>query len=479
MQHYSPTLPIATALFGLTGMLIAAPVVVPDFEIATGASATLDRFGSSLARGPGYLAIGSPLSDSPAPNGGKVTIGRPIWIGPPEDPLYHESTMFETIEHANAGDNANFGDALAASGDRLFIGSPGWRIDASVSTTQGAVFIYDVPLGPLALSTFLQMISPETLDTYDKFGASVASGLDDSGNVWLAVGLPGRNNDAGAVWMYQHDVAADAWTLQQTIQPAGLQAGDDFGAAVALDGDLLVIGAPGTNNNAGHVYIRRLLVGSGTWDAAHDVAASATSATGEFGSAVDVWQYFVLIGAPDGTGHVSLWEDVSTAGLFNYVMDLAPDSWTDIEGWGTAVAINATRAVVGSPPHTGSGPDGIAAVFRDVSSGDFQLVAMLGEGDWGSDARNGSCVLLDGETAWVGAPRAHIDTTTSGAVGRWDVSRTPGCPGDLDFDFMVNAVDLAALLNDWLSGGDSDLTGDDETDIADLLELLEHWGSCL
>lgn len=65
MQHYSPTLPIATVLFGLTGMLIAAPVVVPDFEIADGAAATLDRFGSSLARGPGYLAIGSPLSDSP------------------------------------------------------------------------------------------------------------------------------------------------------------------------------------------------------------------------------------------------------------------------------------------------------------------------------------------------------------------------------------------------------------------------------
>ncbi|MBT5382798.1 MAG: hypothetical protein HOL13_08160, partial [Phycisphaerae bacterium] len=145
MQHYSPTLPIATVLFGLTGMLIAAPVVVPDFEIADGAAASTDRFGSSLARSAGYLAIGSPFFDSPELSGGKVTIARPIWIGPPEDPLYHESTMFETIEHAEAGTNANFGDALAASGDRLFIGSPGWRLDGSASTAQGAVFIYDVP----------------------------------------------------------------------------------------------------------------------------------------------------------------------------------------------------------------------------------------------------------------------------------------------------------------------------------------------
>lgn len=470
MRHPNHIGSAAAALFILASPLAGAPTVVPDFEITDEVGQSQDAFGSSLAHGTGYLAIGSPDYNSPALYGGKVTIERPIWVGTPDDPFAAEGAIVETIEHADAGQNAKFGFALAASGDRLFIGSPKWRLGETASTRHGAVFVYDVPQHQLASSTLLQMIFPGAPAGYDEFGASVAIGLDDYGTLWLAVGSPGRNNDAGAVWVYQQDDSTNLWTLQQIIQPAGLLAGDEFGAAVALDGDLLVIGAPGTNGGEGHVYIRRFWADSGTWDTAHDVAGSATTATGQFGSAVDVWQYFVLIGAPDGAGHVSLWEDVSTAGLFNHLMDLSPDDWTDITNWGYAVAIEVDRAVIGSP----GGNNGTAAVFRDLSSGNFQLVAMLDGNNLDFQPRHGKCVALDNGTAWVGAPDAG-----AGVVSRWDVSRTPGCPGDLNFDFIVNSMDLNALLGDWMSTDDSDLTGDGETDIWDLLNLLEHWGSCL
>jgi hypothetical protein len=250
----------------------------------------------------------------------------------------------------------------------------------------------------------LQMISPGSLQQYDEFGAAVACGLDDFGTLWLAVGVPGRDNDAGAVWMYLHDSASDTWTLQETLQPAGLQSGDRFGDALALDGDLLVIGAPGADNDGGAVHVHRLSFSNQTWDATYLVAANESSASGDFGASVGVSGYHILIGAPDGAGHASLWKDISTAGLLVHSMDLPPDDWTNIEGWGTAVSIEGTRLLIGGPPHTGSGPDGVAAVFRQTDNDEYQIVAMLGEGDWGSDARHGTCVLLDEMTAWIGAP---------------------------------------------------------------------------
>jgi hypothetical protein len=327
----------------------------------------------------------------------------------------------------------------------------------------------------------LQMISPGSLEQYDEFGAAVACGLDDFGTLWLAVGVPGRDNDAGAVWMYLHDSASDTWTLQEALQPAGLQTGDRFGDALALDGDLLVIGAPapGIDDDGGAVHVHRLSFSNQTWDATYLVAANESSASGDFGASVGVSGYHILIGAPDGAGHASLWRDISTAGLLVHSMDLPPDDWTNIEGWGTAVSIEGTRLLIGGPPHTGSGPDGVAAVFRQTDNFEYQIVAMLGEGDWGSDARHGTCVLLDEMTAWIGAPRAYLDGSESGAVARWDVQRTPGCPGDLDFDFDVDATDLNTLINGWMAGAGADLTGDGQTGILDLLVVLESWGSCL
>ncbi len=56
---------------------------------------------------------------------------------------------------------------------------------------------------------------------------------------------------------------------------------------------------------------------------------------------------------------------------------------------------------------------------------------------------------------------------------------TTGCPfilGDLNEDGIVDASDLAILLNAWGSGGATDLDGSGSTDAADLALLLNAWG---
>lgn len=54
------------------------------------------------------------------------------------------------------------------------------------------------------------------------------------------------------------------------------------------------------------------------------------------------------------------------------------------------------------------------------------------------------------------------------------------CTGDLNGDFVVDVVDLLALLEAWgTSGtGGADINGDGIVDVADLTKLLAAWGPC-
>jgi hypothetical protein len=92
----------------------------------------------------------------------------------------------------------------------------------------------------------------------DGFGYSVAVTTSDDGKeTVVAVGATkdaaGADNgggllDTGAVYIFTRPVGAagsggGAWNLTQRLDVDGLRSGDFFGAAVALDGDRLVVGA--------------------------------------------------------------------------------------------------------------------------------------------------------------------------------------------------------------------------------------------
>ncbi|MEY3143159.1 MAG: hypothetical protein RLY21_1652 [Planctomycetota bacterium] len=51
------------------------------------------------------------------------------------------------------------------------------------------------------------------------------------------------------------------------------------------------------------------------------------------------------------------------------------------------------------------------------------------------------------------------------------------CPGDFNTDGVINAADLAQLLNSW-GTAEADLNGDGNTNAADLATLLNGWGPC-
>jgi hypothetical protein len=48
-------------------------------------------------------------------------------------------------------------------------------------------------------------------------------------------------------------------------------------------------------------------------------------------------------------------------------------------------------------------------------------------------------------------------------------------PGDLNGDFLVNSLDLAILLSNWLGTGSGDCNGDGIVDSRDIAVLLSNW----
>jgi hypothetical protein len=147
--------------------------------------------------------------------------------------------------------------ALSADGNVLVVGS-------SLFNSQiGRVYTYD-----LSGSDWNQRTGVlNGIAQYDFFGSSVSLSAD--GNV-LVVGANGFSNYRGRVYTY--DLSGSGigatWT-QRTALLTGASATDELGTSVALsaDGNVLVVGANGVNNQLGRVYTYDL-TGSGigaTW----------------------------------------------------------------------------------------------------------------------------------------------------------------------------------------------------------------------
>jgi hypothetical protein len=124
------------------------------------------------------------------------------------------------------------------------------------------------------------------------FGSALA-GLTSSGGTFLAVGAPGYNANAGAVFIFQvqRSIAIGPMLIRRLDAPAA----GSFGAALAA-GDFtgddqpdLVVGAPGVNNSSGSVYVFPGVLDGGIVDT-HPMPFGPTTSFAALGSSVAVFR---------------------------------------------------------------------------------------------------------------------------------------------------------------------------------------------
>jgi hypothetical protein len=228
----------------------------------------------------------------------------------------------------------------------------------------------------------------------DGFGYAVAIDGDRA-----LVGAPGKENVAGTV--YEFTRSGGTWTYQRRLDISGRAAGDNFGGAVALDGDTAVIGAWGKGGK-GAVYV---FTWNGTsWDNAELADPSILTVDESFGWSVAISGDKVLVGAPRKDNYKGAAYFFTKGASWTHLTpdNVAPPndlSNGDMFGW--SVALDAGYALVGTTDKDGK--QGTAYTYRRETS-TWSFVERVNA----SDTRNsgdyfGSAVALNGSTALVGA----------------------------------------------------------------------------
>ena len=136
----------------------------------------------------------------------------------------------------------------------------------------------------------------------DRFGATLA--LSEDG---LLVGSPGWTapdvdaEGAGRVHHFRHD--GGEWTEAQEIADA-TEAGAGFGAAMAVSGDHLLVGAPGADGSRGRVFRYAWSGEESRWTSSGEPLALAAAEEGDrFGAAVALAGHDIWVGAPTERGY--------------------------------------------------------------------------------------------------------------------------------------------------------------------------------
>lgn len=209
-------------------------------------------------------------------------------------------------------------------------------------------------------------------------------------------------------------------------------AGDEFGRAVAMDGDIIVVGAPDCCDaelEAGSAYILRREGSS--WVEQSKLLASDGEDGDEFGYSVGISGNLAIVGAQrdDDRGFNS-----GAAYIFKYVPAL--DEWVQQakllasdgaagDQFGHSVDICGDFAVVGAYLHDiGGSNTGAAYLFQTSDDGrSWTEVAKL----WASDGlflpqRHGISVAIDDDLIVVGAYWADPNGSNSGAAYVYRIS---------------------------------------------------------
>ena len=215
------------------------------------------------------------------------------------------------------------------------IGSPG--ANAASGTAQwnyGAAYIFSrpTPAGIWSEIKRLDEFGDPDGTNYAGFGFSLAL----SGNR-LALGVysggsPIGNFKAGGVRIYERDNGGlNQWGVVQKFAPASGTPSTHFGYSVALSGELLMIGSPGSDSGSkdkrGYVEVyRRRSAGVPAWVQIDRFmpAVSSTAAADRFGHALDMDGFTAIAGAAEDGVNAPNAATAGSARAYQFQYDLGP-----------------------------------------------------------------------------------------------------------------------------------------------------------
>ncbi|MGB0370485.1 MAG: FG-GAP repeat protein [Opitutales bacterium] len=351
-----------------------------------------DRVGASVALDGDIAILGAPGDDT---NGG-IDAGSAV--------VFERSgntwTQTKKLKADNARNYDAFGSSVSVRGNVAIIGSPLNDING-VGEDAGSAYIFEK-----SGNSWEQKTNLKGIGAGDEFGRSVF--LDDYNQ-----GIVGAkyNDDfgsnAGSAYIYSG--SGNSWTEDAALSAQNLASDDQFGEALSISGDTLVVGAEDDDDNgadAGAAYVFHL--NSGEWELQAKLLAEDGAAGDNFGAAVSVDGVRILVGSPDDdyngfTNTGSVFSFVSSGAIWSREAVFRGSSFlSDNRYFGTAVSLDGNYALIGSRSDVDS-PDGSASVFVSDGNGAWSFLEKLIPSDLESGDSYGSSLALDEDTAFIAA----------------------------------------------------------------------------
>ncbi len=259
----------------------------------------------------------------------------------------------------------------------------------------------------------------------------------------LIVGQPVNWYGPGAVYTYRLD--AGAWQRESMLTASDSSRMDDFGRAVSIDGNTLVVGAPRKRDGSGVAYVFQRSGPTAPWMESAILEPPQPGDHRDYAASLALSGDDLLVGSPavDGTGVVYHFR--RSAGMWSLRDVLRPQSGVSVGGFGTALAWRGDDLLIGAPA-------------ADSARGRVYAARRGSDGAWTQprpvqlppevlqpDGRAGWALALDGDRAYVGAPGAStafaMDRNDAGDWTLSSVMQPYHRPRGAQFGFSLAVVD--------------------------------------
>lgn len=415
------TLRISVEDAGATYPLTIDPLITGDVRKLTAADgASGDQFGTVVAVDGDMIVMGAPGDD--------VGINSAQGAAYLFERNQGGAGAWGQVKKLTAADGAafdNFGGAVAVSGEIVVVGAAGSNVSGNLD--QGSAYLFGRDHGGANGWGQVKQLVASDGAAFDNFGGSLA--IDQN---TIVVGANqddvGDNSNQGSAYLYERDWGGvENWGQVTQITASDGAADDFFAGAVAISDDQVVVGANGDTvdgkSDQGSAYLfARNLGGANGWGQVTQLVASDGAPGDLLGSAVAVQADLILLGAPGDDVAANV--DQGSATLFGRNQG-GGDAWGQIkklvaasgaknDEFGGSLALDGDTLIVGARRANVqlSNDQGSAYLFDRNQKGANawgQLARFVG-GDGAANDLFGQSVAMDGNTYVVGASGHDVNS---------------------------------------------------------------------
>ncbi len=242
----------------------------------------------------------------------------------------------------------------------------------------------------------------------DRFGTAIAIDTNRAAVSRLQDFSTGNPSGFGFIDMYVR--SGGAWTLETTLTVDEELAGDRFGAALALDGDTLAVGAPGRDDfgqSSGAVYIYTHTTPG--WHLEGKIVAPDAQSWEQFGNTLDLDGQRLVVGTSYGLGGAYVF--TRSGSSWSLEQQLEPALGPDFSAnFGSDVAVDGNIIAVGADGYDGVSYDSGAVYVLERNAGVWSETTRLESADLTIVTSFGRSVDLANDKLLVGAitGRAYV-----------------------------------------------------------------------